>query len=103
LVLSQQSTNSEETQAAPWREEKRVHEDEECKESNATDPPEEKELTIAEIRRILSVIRRRWDGLVDNSRDMTTLTADLNINNRLLGVERFALRFILGQHHIRRE
>ena len=61
-------------------------------------PEADDSMTVAEVRKALSLMRRRWDCIVEHLRDAPPLTSELDLGSRKLAVEHFALRFILGQH-----
>jgi hypothetical protein len=53
-------------------------------------------LSVAEVRKALAMLRRRWDAV--SSGGPAELFAALDLGARQLPAEQFALRFILGQH-----
>jgi hypothetical protein len=55
-------------------------------------------MTVAEVRKALALMRKRWDSIVEKSKESQPLTADLDLGTKKLTTENFALRFILGLH-----
>jgi hypothetical protein len=55
-------------------------------------------MTVAEVRKALALMRRRWESIVERTKDSQPLTADLDLGSKKLMTENFALHFILGLH-----